>query len=114
LKEHADGLHKLAKALLERETMTGEELHLLLTGQKLPPIPVDEVVKKTPEPTNVDDDPSTKEESAGGDAAETSEATGEQSSIASDVPPAAAKNSDPEPPVKPSKADPEDFFGTQH
>ncbi len=38
LREHIDGLHRVAEALLERETLTGEETRLLLEGESLPPL----------------------------------------------------------------------------
>jgi len=114
LEDNMDSLHKLAKALLERESMTGEELHLLMTGQELPPM--------------APPDGSGSSGSGGSEAAPTATAdskTTEASAAApernrsesgaSDVPPAAAKRSTPEEPtVKPPKADPEDFYGTQH
>jgi len=37
LTEHMDQLHLLAKTLLERETVDGEELRMLLAGEPLPP-----------------------------------------------------------------------------
>jgi cell division protease FtsH len=37
LTEHTDQLHLLAKTLLERETVDGDELRKLLTGEELPP-----------------------------------------------------------------------------
>jgi cell division protease FtsH len=115
LEENMDSLHKLAKALLERESMTGDELHLLMTGRELPPM----VPEGEPKPAGGSDgsSPATAETSqvepsdANAPAAEESESD----SAASDVPPAAAKQRNPQqPPVKPTKADPEDFYGTQH
>ena len=38
LTEHTDELHLLAKTLLDRETLDGEEVRKLLTGEDLPPI----------------------------------------------------------------------------
>ncbi len=38
LVEHMDQLHLLAKTLLERETVDGDELRKLLTGEELPPM----------------------------------------------------------------------------
>ncbi len=38
LREKVDLLHKTAKILLERETLEGEELELLVRGEELPPI----------------------------------------------------------------------------
>ncbi len=38
LRENIDLLHKLAKVLIERETLEGEELDILIKGEELPPI----------------------------------------------------------------------------
>ena len=38
LVEHMDQLHLVAKTLLERETLDGDELHKLLSGEELPPM----------------------------------------------------------------------------
>jgi len=38
LKEHIDLLHKTSKILLERETLEGEELDMIIKGEELPPI----------------------------------------------------------------------------
>jgi cell division protease FtsH len=38
LREKEDLLHKTAKILLERETLEGEELDMLIRGEELPPI----------------------------------------------------------------------------
>jgi len=38
LTEHTDQLHLLAKTLIERETLDGDEVRKLLTGEDLPPI----------------------------------------------------------------------------
>ena len=35
LEENMDGLHKLAKSLLEYETLTGDEIKLILDGKEL-------------------------------------------------------------------------------
>jgi cell division protease FtsH len=40
LKEHMDLLHKVAAALLDRETLTGDEVAALARGETLPPRPV--------------------------------------------------------------------------
>ena len=37
LTEHIDMLHAIAHALLERETITGEDIDILMKGEKLPP-----------------------------------------------------------------------------
>ncbi len=39
LREHEDLMHKMAEALLERETITGKDIDLLMQGKKLPPMP---------------------------------------------------------------------------
>jgi cell division protease FtsH len=38
LREHIDSLHRVAEALLERETITGEEVARLMRGESLPPL----------------------------------------------------------------------------
>ena len=38
LEENLDALHRIAKALLDRETITGEDLELLMDNQELPPM----------------------------------------------------------------------------
>ena len=38
LREHIDGLHRVAEALVERETLTGDEVRRLLDGETLPPL----------------------------------------------------------------------------
>lgn len=45
LREHVDVLHKTAEALLERETITGAELQMIMDGKPLPPF--DPNAKKT-------------------------------------------------------------------
>ena len=39
LTEHVDALHRVAAALLERETLTGDEVKMLAHGEELPPLP---------------------------------------------------------------------------
>ncbi len=46
LEDNADTLHRIAAALLERETITGEDLDLLMEGKDLPPLD-DEKPRKT-------------------------------------------------------------------
>ena len=36
--DNIDALHRLANALLERETLTGEEIDKVIKGEELPPI----------------------------------------------------------------------------
>ena len=38
LEENLDALHRIAKALLDRETITGDDLDLLMDNQELPPL----------------------------------------------------------------------------
>ena len=38
LMDNIDALHRLANALLERETLTGEEIDKVIKGEELPPI----------------------------------------------------------------------------
>jgi cell division protease FtsH len=38
LREHIESLHRVAEALLERETITGEEVARLMRGESLPPL----------------------------------------------------------------------------
>ncbi len=38
LRENIDGLHRVAEALLDRETMSGDEVKRLLRGEELPPL----------------------------------------------------------------------------
>ena len=45
LTEHMDQLHKVAAALLERETLSGEEFKAIMAGRELPP-PKEEQDKK--------------------------------------------------------------------
>ncbi|MDJ0851879.1 MAG: ATP-dependent zinc metalloprotease FtsH [Myxococcota bacterium] len=42
LTEHRDVLDRISEALLERETLEGSELQLLIEGQELPPLPAPE------------------------------------------------------------------------
>lgn len=41
LTEHIDMLHAIARALLERETLSGEDIDILMKGESLPPFPAD-------------------------------------------------------------------------
>jgi cell division protease FtsH len=38
LEKHMDSLHSMAKLLLERETLDGEDVKLILAGKELPPV----------------------------------------------------------------------------
>ncbi len=51
IKEHEEELHKVAKYLLERESLSGEEISIILNGGQLPPI----VEKKERAAENEDD-----------------------------------------------------------
>ncbi len=53
LREHVDVLHKAAEALLERETITGAELQMIMDGKPLPPF--DPNAKKTSIQKTADD-----------------------------------------------------------
>ncbi len=46
LTEHRDVLDRISMALLERETLEGSELQLLIEGQELPPLPAPEAPSK--------------------------------------------------------------------
>jgi cell division protease FtsH len=115
LQENMDSLHMLAKALLERETLSGDELHMLLTGQELPPMqPANGGPETESDGTDKQADAPQPQGSVE-DGAEAKAADGKKAPGAPDAPPAAAKRSEPsQQPAKPSKADPEDYYGTQH
>lgn len=53
LEDNADTLHLIAKALLERETITGDELDLLMDNKPLPPM--EEDTDKKPKPAKSSD-----------------------------------------------------------
>ncbi len=46
LSENIDALHKMAKALLERETLDGEDVNMILKGEELPPLAPPEPVEE--------------------------------------------------------------------
>ena len=46
LTDHRDVLDRISLALLERETLEGSELQLLIEGQELPPLPAPEAPSK--------------------------------------------------------------------
>jgi cell division protease FtsH len=48
LTEHLDLLHKVAKALLERETLTREDIEVLRRGERLPPRPAPTPLSSAP------------------------------------------------------------------
>lgn len=48
LQENINLLHALAKALLDRETITGDDIDLLVKGEPLPPFDADEAAKREP------------------------------------------------------------------
>ncbi len=59
LQAHLKELHVIAEALLERETLNGEEINMLIRGEKLPPLKIGEAVRpgaakpqETPNPQN--------------------------------------------------------------
>jgi cell division protease FtsH len=51
LEEHRDALDRVCEALLERETLEGAELEILLKGEQLPPLPVPIVTQTDPPET---------------------------------------------------------------
>jgi cell division protease FtsH len=53
ISEHLELLHEIAGALLERETLTREDISVLLRGEKLPPRTPTKVTPPTPTPTQV-------------------------------------------------------------
>jgi len=53
LSEHRDVLDRFTDALLERETVEGAELKLLMEGKKLPPLPSPIAPKQSPPPERV-------------------------------------------------------------
>ena len=59
LEEHRDALDRISDALLERETLEGAELRLLIEGQELPPLPLPAVTppKKDVPPERVEAEP---------------------------------------------------------
>ncbi len=50
LAENRGSLDRIADALLERETLEGAELKILIEGRELPPLPPPVVVRKDPQP----------------------------------------------------------------
>ncbi len=50
LSQHVDALHSMAKALLERETLDGNDVNMILKGKDLPPLAIPEPVEEA-EPT---------------------------------------------------------------
>jgi cell division protease FtsH len=112
---HMDQLHLLARTLLERETVDGDELHKLLSGEELPPqeSPQEQAAAAAaePKPPASDDTPTA---AATGSGSATQEATGEEKPGASDMPSAAASEETKEPAPKPRKSDAGDLYGTQH
>ena len=115
--EHMDQLHLLARTLLERETLDGDELRLLLSGKELPPL--DRSGNGAhPGPGRRGDDDGARvaaaAQAAGGTA--TAPAAGEASG-STELPQAAASTqSEPRKPEAPRPTDPHpgDLFGTQH
>ncbi len=57
LNEHGEMLHRLAEALLERESLDANEIKLIIDGKPLPPMP-------TPAPASTEPPPSGKPEAA--------------------------------------------------
>jgi cell division protease FtsH len=57
LNQHRDVLDRIADALLERETLDGVELQLLLDGEPLPPLPAPVVPEQSPPPETAEKKP---------------------------------------------------------
>jgi cell division protease FtsH len=65
LMDNIDLLHRVSKVLLERETIDGEELDIIIRGEELPPLTIISKLEKfakdlprTQESTKSDDNPS--------------------------------------------------------
>lgn len=56
LKDNEETLHRIAAALLDRETITGDDLDLLMDGKALPPLDEDDVGKKKGQSLAKDED----------------------------------------------------------
>ncbi len=106
LLEHMDQLHLLAKSLLERETIDGDEMRKLLAGQELPPIDDKGRNGSGPHGGGKSDPTATSPASTGDVVAP---ADGPEST--SEVPQAAASTQNP-PEQKPVKPDAGGLFGT--
>jgi cell division protease FtsH len=57
LSEHRDSLDRIAEALLERETLDGSELELLMEGKALPPLPIPVAAEESPPPERAEKQP---------------------------------------------------------
>jgi cell division protease FtsH len=57
LSEHRDLLDRVTDALLERETLDGAELALLIEGKELPPLPSPVVPEESPPPEQAEKEP---------------------------------------------------------
>jgi cell division protease FtsH len=57
LSEHRDLLERITDALLERETLDGAELTLLIEGKALPPLPSPVVPEQSPPPERAEKEP---------------------------------------------------------
>jgi cell division protease FtsH len=57
LSEHRDLLDRVTDALLERETLDGAELTLLIEGKALPPLPSPVVPEQSPPPERAEKEP---------------------------------------------------------
>jgi cell division protease FtsH len=120
LLEHMDNLHLLAKTLLERETLDGDELRRLLAGEKLPPLSAAGGNGGSGSATTA----GSRDAQSGGPTAPGTAATGttaiepnaelDDARGAADVPPAAAKHSDDADPAASRRRKSGDVFGTQH
>ncbi len=94
LSDNIDALHRIAKALLERETISGDDVDMLIKGEELPPLQAD----KSPKGDN------TTQKSQ---AADTQVQPGDKT-----VPQAESKTGTPTAPQTEAKADPNADSGT--
>jgi cell division protease FtsH len=101
LRENVDSLHRVAEALLERETITGEETAKLMRGEHLPPLDLKSNPRKTT--TTKDLEKQKKDGSSGGRGTEAgtpatdedgTAATGAEGAASSGRPAPGAENGD--------------------
>jgi cell division protease FtsH len=67
IKNNRESLDRLAEALLERESLEGDELDLIIQGKKLQPLEGEEKISKGDQPPGVDDDKAIKDAGSRGD-----------------------------------------------
>jgi cell division protease FtsH len=101
LREHIDSLHRVAEALLDRETLTGDEVKRLMDGETLPPLDLKTNPRKLKTTDSYDRDTSR----GGGSAASGSAGADAQASGSHDAParttPAQAPDAEAEPDKRP-------------